>query len=153
MSKDWTGKNNPGFKHGLYDTPEHRSWKHMLRRCYDKNDIRFSCYGGRGIVVCDAWRNDFEKFLSDMGTKPKGFTLNRLDNDCNYCPANCEWSDMQTQQRNRSNNRLITAFGITATLAYWSEIKGIQIGTLWRRLNLGWTEFDAIETPVRRCAR
>ncbi len=110
MSKDWSGKNNPGFKHGHYGTPEHRSWKHMLRRCYDKNDIRFPHYGGRGITVCREWRNDFERFLSDMGTKPNGHSLHRANNDKNYCLTNCMWADMQMQQRNRSNNRRITAF-------------------------------------------
>ncbi len=153
MSKDWTGKNNPGFKHGLYGTPEWRSWRHMLRRCYDINDIRFRFYGGRGIIVCDEWKNDFEKFLSDMGAKPKGYTLHRLKNDQNYSKDNCAWADMQTQQRNRSNNRLLTAFGFTMTLSEWAELGEISIGTLWARLKRGWSLDRAVYSPVRRCAR
>ncbi len=153
MSKNWSGKNNPGFKHGLYDTPEHRSWRHMLRRCYDKNDIRFPSYGARGITVCDQWRNDFERFLFDMGTKPASYSLNRINNDQNYCASNCEWADRKTQARNRSDNRLLTASGITATLTEWAERKNILVGTLWARLKSGWSETEALNTPVRRCAR
>ncbi len=153
MSKNWSGKNNPGFKHGLFDTPEHRSWKHMLRRCYDKNDIRFPRYGGRGITVCDEWRNDFERFLSDMGHKPNGYTLHRLKNELSYCPSNCAWADMKTQQRNRSDNRLVTSAGVTRTLTEWAELKGMLVGTLWARLGSGWSHSEAINTPVRRCAR
>ncbi len=153
MSKDWSGKNNPGFKHGLYGTPEWRSWRHMLRRCYDKNDIRFPIYGGIGITVCEEWKNDFGRFLSDMGTKPDGFTIHRLKNDRNYCKANCVWADMQTQQRNRSNNRHLTVFGITKTMTEWSEASGISVATIWARLNRGWIESDSVFVTVRRCAR
>jgi hypothetical protein len=152
MSKDWSGKNNPGFKHGLCGTPEHRSWKHMLRRCYDTKDIRFPIYGGRGVTVCDEWRNDFRKFLQDVGPKPKLYTLHRINNELGYCPSNCAWADMQTQQRNRRNNRIITAFGTTGTLAQWAEEQQISIGTIWARLNRGWSQSRSVSVPVRRFA-
>lgn len=94
-------------KHGLVKTPEYISWRGMKARCYSKNGKSYASYGGRGITICDEWRNSFMAFLNDMGKRPEGATLDRIDNDGNYEPNNCRWAT-QTQQsintRIRSNN-------------------------------------------------
>lgn len=87
------------------DNPdEYRAWNLMKRRCYNCNDISYKNYGGRGIKVCKRWRDSFANFLEDMGKKPKGFSLDRINHDKDYCPENCRWADWWTQQRNRTNN-------------------------------------------------
>lgn len=78
----------------------------MKGRCRDKNDIGYSRYGGRGIKVCDRWLgpDGFEHFLEDMGARPEGYTLDRIDNDKDYSPDNCRWADLLTQTCNRRTN-------------------------------------------------
>ncbi len=80
------------------------AWQNMLRRCYDNNNAKYHRYGGRGIIVCDRWRK-FENFLADMGEKPDGLSLDRINNDGNYEPKNCRWTTQKVQQNNRSNNK------------------------------------------------
>lgn len=87
-------------------------WIRMRRRCNEPTDHNYATYGGRGIYVCEAWRRDFAAFLADMGERPTGLTLDRIDNDGPYAPGNCRWTDMRTQQRNRSNNKLNLAAAI-----------------------------------------
>lgn len=96
------------FKHGKSNTFEHDSWRSMKARCYNENNSRFEKYGARGISVCERWLNSFENFLVDMGEAPEGLTLDRIDVNGNYCPENCRWADIYTQNFNqgmRRNNR------------------------------------------------
>lgn len=79
------------------------SWRNMKQRCTDPGSTQFKWYGGRGITVCDAWINDYGKFLADMGERPEGMTLDRIDPDGDYEPANCRWANSSDQRRNRSN--------------------------------------------------
>jgi hypothetical protein len=87
--------------HGLSKTVEYQTWKRMRQRCYNTNYIRYKDWGGRGIKVCDRWLNSFENFLQDMGERPKGTSLDRINNDGNYEPTNCRWATMVEQRNNQ----------------------------------------------------
>lgn len=86
--------------HGRYATPTYHSWRAMLARCYDKGHRHFSNYGGRGITVCHAWIR-FEAFLADMGERPEGTSIDRINGDGNYEPGNCRWATRSEQNLNR----------------------------------------------------
>jgi hypothetical protein len=94
--------------HGLSKSPEYQVWRAMRSRCLSDNDPRYHDYGGRGITVCDRWNNSFEAFIEDMGMRPSNdLTLERIDNEKGYFPANCRWatwSDQIRNQRVRANN-------------------------------------------------
>lgn len=89
-----------GVKHGMRRTPTYNSWDNMTQRCKNPNRAEYGYYGGRGIEVCDRWAL-FENFLADMGERPSGLTLDRIDNDGNYEPGNCRWATKAEQMTNR----------------------------------------------------
>lgn len=85
----------------LYDTKTYKCWDNMIQRCTNENRDNYENYGGRGIKVCESWRVNFRNFLNDMGDKPIGLTLDRIDNDGNYEKDNCRWATYSTQNKNR----------------------------------------------------
>lgn len=91
-----------GHASGGKRSPTWRAWRSMIQRCTYPSQQAYPRYGGRGIVVCDRWRHSFEAFLADMGEKPAGTTLGRMDNDGNYEPGNCRWETDEQQRANRS---------------------------------------------------
>ena len=94
-------------KHGMYGTPEYNTWYAMKARCYNKNNNRYKYYGGRGIIVCERWRNSFMTFLKDMGLKPFAKAqIDRIDNDGNYELSNCHWTTCAENVRHRSTTKL-----------------------------------------------
>jgi hypothetical protein len=97
----------------------------MMQRCLNENNGKFADYGGRGITVCAHWRR-FENFLADMGERPPGKTIDRIDNDKGYAAANCRWATCKEQQRNRRCNHTVTFCGRLMTIAEAVELAGIE---------------------------
>lgn len=96
MGKDPRSKT----KHGMHNSPEWSSWKMAKQRCFNPNATKYSNWGGRGVTMCDRWKNSFEAFFQDMGPRPPGTSLDRIDPFGNYEPGNCRWADSKTQGRN-----------------------------------------------------
>ena len=138
-----------GRTHGASDTAIYGVWHAMRQRCLNPSDATYQEYGGRGISVCQAW-GDFARFLSDMGPRPEGYTLDRIDNDGPYSPENCRWAPPVVQANNRRSNVAVTAFGETLTLAKWARRAGITSSCLRHRLKSGWTPEDAVSRPSSR---
>lgn len=135
--------------HGMSTTRTWRSWSSMRLRCLNPNAPDYDRYGGRGIVICKAWLRSFERFYADMGERPKGQNLDRIDPDDNYKPSNCRWATPKEQACNRRNTAKLTYQGQTRTLIDWSEITGIPPRILNFRLGNGWSPERAFSTPVR----
>lgn len=129
----------------------HQCYKDMLNRCYKENNKRYHRYGGRGIEVCDEWRNDFYAFKSwaTANGYSNVLTLDRIDVYGNYEPSNCRWVSTKEQNNNRSNNKVVRYCGEEMTLHQLSEKYNIPYKTLWGRINGGWTVSSAVETPIR----
>lgn len=138
-------------KHGLSYTPEYRAWQQMRLRCLDPGHAAYADYGGRGITVCDRWKDSPVAFLADMGPKPSpAHELDRHpNNDGNYEPGNCRWALRKDNCRNRRSNRFVEYRGRRLTLAEWCEQLDISADTIAKRLDAGWTAERAFETPVR----
>jgi len=136
--------------HGMTKTSEHKSWSGIKERCFNPNHKGYSYYGARGITVCDRWKNSFENFFADMGLKPTPkHSIDRIDNNGNYCPDNCRWATKAEQANNKSTNRLITIGCVTLTIAQWTKEMGFGEMVIWDRLEAGWSEYKAVMTPVR----
>lgn len=128
------------------------SWSAMHSRCSRPGTNGFKNYGGRGITVCERW-SSFELFLADMGIRPLGYTLGRVDNDGHYAPENCRWEDLRSQSRNKRNSRLVTALGQIRGLAEWGEVTGLPQNVIGSRLRDGWLPDDAVTRPLRVTSR
>jgi hypothetical protein len=111
--------------HGMSRTPTYRSWQAAKDRCYVPTNEKFPEYGGRGIGMCDAWRENFEAFLSDMGERPKGKTIDRMDTNGHYEPGNCRWATPREQYLNRRRTRLHEWAGGMRTVKEIAEIEGL----------------------------
>lgn len=126
----------------------YNSWNTMIQRCTNPGNTHYHSYGGRGIVVCSRWMK-FESFLEDMGDRPKGHQIDRIDNDGNYCLENCSWVTPKVNSRNKHNNYLITHNNKTQCLSAWAEEYGINCKTLFGRIRRGWSVDKALISPVR----
>ncbi len=116
-------------------TREYFTWQSMKKRCYDINDKHYMDYGGRGIVVCDKWKNDFQEFYNDMGKKPKGLTIERIDNNGNYEPTNCKWATQQEQIHNKRKRKGTQSIyrGVSYRTSGWRS----RIGINGKTINIG----------------
>jgi len=135
---------------GGWGTRTYVSWMAMRARCNNKNDPRFSDYGGRGITVCARWNYSFLNFLSDMGERPNGKSLDRINNNGNYEPENCRWATRQEQQRNLRNNRYFIFRGRRLLTQEIAEQTGVPSELLWNRLARGWSAERAVTTKKLR---
>lgn len=135
--------------HGMTNTPEHRIWSQMKSRCSDSSHKSYKDYGGRGIAICDRWKESFELFFEDMGSRPsKSHSIERVDNEQGYSKENCKWATSSEQNRNKRNNVFVTIAGDTKSLAEWVEHSGISRHTLYGRIKAGWREEDLLK-PLR----
>ena len=133
--------------HGKSHTPTWNVWQSMLRRCETPSATYYRHYGGRGITVCQRWKK-FEHFLADMGERPPGLELDRINNDGNYEPKNCKWSSKYDQCNNRRCNRIIVFAGQRKTLSEWARSVGLRAGTLAGRLKSKWDMERALLAPT-----
>lgn len=138
-----------GYKHGMIKTPEYASWESMRDRCNNPKSHAWRLYGARGIKVCPEWDN-FSKFYEDMGKRPKGHSLDRIDNSKGYSKENCRWATQKMQCNNRRGN--VVFRGETATQA--AERLGLKSNSVRSRLANGWPIEDAFSftklTPAHR---
>src|SRR6185503_18205761 len=114
-------------------TGAYQSWHGMKTRCLRPSSRMYYRYGGRGITVCERWMQ-FENFLADMGERPAGMSLDRIDSNGNYEPSNCRWADDKTQNRNRSNVRIYEFNGEALTLPEWAERLNVDMERLRSRM-------------------
>lgn len=144
------GRRDSVVTHGRARTPEHRTWIRIHSRCTNPKATGYRNYGGRGIKVCERW-NSFEAFFVDMGPRPgPQHTIERKDNEKDYCPDNCCWATRKQQARNRRTNRLLTYHGETLPVIAWAERLGMTKETIAARLRYGWSIERVIETPVSK---
>lgn len=140
-----------GFACGGKLPKEYKIWASIKQRCENRRSRAYPNYGGRGIKICRQWRDDFATFVADMGPRPTpNHTVERRDNDGDYCAENCFWATRKEQGNNKRNNRLLTWNGRTQTLAQWGDETGLRVDLIRDRLKRGWPVEDALSVPVCR---
>lgn len=140
--------------HGMSGTSIHIAWKGIVQRCCNPSTPNYARYGGRGITVCDEWRDSFESFYSHVSSLPncekEGYSLDRVDNSLGYFPGNVKYSTATDQARNRRSNHLLTFEGKTQCLAAWEKEKKLSTGQLGSRIRNGWSVERALTTPNQK---
>lgn len=132
--------------HGKSYDRTYRIWANMKARCTNPSSTFFSHYGGRGISYAPEWER-FEIFHEEMGDCPPGLTIERVNNDGNYCKSNCVWASRKQQARNKRGNHLLAHAGEEKTIIDWAESGQIDATTLLKRIRRGWSVEDALNTP------
>ena len=133
-----------GEAHGLKGSSTYNSWANMKNRCLSLSHDAFKDYGGRGVKICSRWKSSFNAFLEDMGERPNGHTLDRVNNNGNYEAKNCKWSTREEQANNTRSNVVITEHNVSLTIAQWAKVLEVPRGRIYGRLNLGWSNHDAL---------
>lgn len=133
--------------HGLEKTKVYRAWINMRDRCLNPKNISHKSYVDKGITFDEKW-NSFEKFFEDMGHPQKNESLDRIDNNGDYCKENCRWTTAKIQNNNRSSNRIIEYRNESKTVSEWCDLLGLNSAALTYRLNnKNWTIEEAFELP------
>lgn len=138
--------------HGLIKSVPYRTWRKIIQRCTNPLDPGYPNYGGRGITVCDSWRYSACAFYADMGERPAGTSIDRINNDGPYSPENCRWATPTEQANNRRmprpsrRARFITYGGETLTIAGWAKRLGIRDNVLRGRFRMGWPVEKALQS-------
>lgn len=135
--------------HGFGKHPLRNTYLLMIRRCYNPKNPSYGRYGGRGITVCTRWLESFADFVADMGERPAGYSIDRIDNDGPYSPENCRWATVAQQNNNKRWNHRLTHNDQTLTIGEWSNRIGIPRGTINSRLRYGWPIERVLTEPVK----
>jgi hypothetical protein len=139
---------------GSTTSPEYMAWASMKTRCLNPAAPNYPAYGGRGITICDRWRDSFEAFLVDMGRRPSALhSIDRIDVDGQYEPSNCRWATTMEQAHNRRTNRLLTWNGTTQCVSEWARMIGVGDTVLLGRLAAGWSVERTLTEPLRQVTR
>ena len=130
-------------------------WCGMKSRCYCQTNNRYENYGGRGITMCDEWKESYEAFRNwalENGYHPDAprgqCTIERIDVNGDYCPQNCTWKTIQEQENNRTDNHTVEYNGEIHTISEWADMIGIAYNTLLNRINHGWSVERALTEPI-----
>lgn len=138
------------FKHGKSYDQLYYIFTSMIERCYSPSCKSYQNYGGRGITVCDRWlKGGVMTFIEDMGERPKGYSVERLDNDKGYSPENCLWKSNRVQANNKRGTTLVTYQDITLSMSEWAHLLNLPYSALKGRLNRKWTPEEALNTPQK----
>lgn len=132
----WQKANPARLSHGMAGGSTFRTWAAMRQRCTNPENPSYPDYGGRGITVCERW-GDFAVFLADMGERPVGASIDRIDNSRGYEPGNCRWATATVQNRNRRTSIMVEHAGETLHLKEWASRIGVSYKTLWNRYRVG----------------
>lgn len=149
-------ENKYNLKHGQNSrnkrTEEYATWVGIKNRCHNSNNPRYKNYGARGIIVCVEWRNSFEQFFKDMGKRPQGTSIDRINNDGNYEPSNCRWATKRQQSLNTSQVLLFEYNGEQLSQSELAQKIGIPMQTLSRwRIKDQSTFEDKIKRRLQKC--
>ncbi len=135
--------------HGMTGTPTYNSWAGMRQRCLEPSHAAYGKYGGRGIKLDPRWL-DFNNFLADMGERPSGMSIERIDNDGDYTPSNCKWATLEEQNWNKRSTRMLEYKGETKPLFIWAREFGQKFDLVRLRLDWGWPVDLALTLPPQR---
>jgi hypothetical protein len=128
------------FKHGYVGTKTYGVWESIKKRCLDTKNRSYKDYGGRGITICDEWKDNFLSFLKDMGEAPEKCVIDRIDNEKSYEPGNCRWITQKENCRNKRNNIRLSLGGETRLLVEWAELLNVSQTILRKRHARGFTD-------------
>lgn len=125
----------------------YKIWSNIKQRCFNPDNPRYKDYGGRGVIMCDRWRDSFEEFFSYVGDRPKGKSLDRIDNNGNYEPGNVRWTTTKEQNINSRRAVMVTLNGKTQCINDWCKEIGLAYVTYKQRRRKGWGIVKAATTP------
>lgn len=133
----------------VLESPALTHWLNIFQRCYNPKHPHYRWYGARGIGIAERWMNPLN-FIADVGEKPPGLSLDRIDNEGHYAPGNCRWATQEEQNENTRRTKLVTYRGKTQSIKHWAKEYNISPPRLSERLRRGWTMERALSTPCPR---
>jgi hypothetical protein len=142
-SNEMRSVNSGNASHRMSGTPTYKTWQMMHQRCKNPTYDKYDYYGGRGISICERW-NCFENFLEDMGERPEGLTLDRIDTDGNYEKSNCRWATIDEQLENRKNTVFLLVNDVVMSLKQLANFIGVTRERLYNYIYRGYTPQEAV---------